>query len=586
MTIDPQETITRTQTTLVDLSYSLLRTKTFSVLVGFFVLSVLFDLVVLNLYPLSYGMDGPFYDIQIRSVATTGFPSSGDPPLVYYLFYLFSVPLGSMMGIKVAMALIGSSLVFPAFLVAKSLVPPQQEVRGDVVGLLSAFLMVFNVYYLRMIEDFVQNLFGIVFVLWFVYVFSYWLANPHNSQKTAATGLVGLAAILTHLYAAALVVTLATLGVVFYLLRRWRIEGSVGKRDLVVVAGGLVGGLVVVMLLVLLIPPLAQNFSKVLGFITDFWNDNPANITDDTNTFVVFITAPFVFGFLTLTRNIIESTEVSLVGDCKEKELQRLFMSITVAFLAVIIFLLGSPIFEGSWRMRFILLAFVPISLVSPLALLVVEDVIANVLEKRKHLQLATHSIAALMVLATLVSALTFVPTMGPTITEEQYDELVRINEVVFGEQHLVSNEVFVAAAFGMNYWIQLVFDQEAISPAQFEAEVNQTSEVTYYYLVTITQVAQPFNPPQSQPYSPFFPLGFELLPQGGMEQGSEGQSGPVIKVGTALAFTALVLGIGYQSPNQQPPGQQPPGDQPNLPPQISGGEVVFRGQYFALVQI
>ena len=67
--------------------------------------SFIFDLFSLTRYPLSYGRDGAFYNIQVRQILNYGFPNSGDPPVVYYLMAFFAILFGVTLGIKVAMVL-------------------------------------------------------------------------------------------------------------------------------------------------------------------------------------------------------------------------------------------------------------------------------------------------------------------------------------------------------------------------------------------------------------------------------------------------------------------------------------------------
>ncbi|MBI4813115.1 MAG: hypothetical protein HY802_01770 [Methanobacterium sp.] len=117
------------------------------ILIAIFIFSFALDIFVLTRYSLSYGIDGAFYDIQVRNILQHGFPISNDPPLAYYLLTPFVVLAGnSFLGVKLGMALMGSLLVFPAFLLTEC------YTRGKVGGskipaLLSAFMVTVNVNY-------------------------------------------------------------------------------------------------------------------------------------------------------------------------------------------------------------------------------------------------------------------------------------------------------------------------------------------------------------------------------------------------------------------------------------------------------
>ncbi|HII83821.1 MAG TPA: hypothetical protein HA271_03040 [Methanobacterium subterraneum] len=60
-------------------------------LIAIFIFSFTLDIYVLTRYSLSYGIDGAFYDIQVRNILQHGFPMSNDPPIVYYLLTPFVV---------------------------------------------------------------------------------------------------------------------------------------------------------------------------------------------------------------------------------------------------------------------------------------------------------------------------------------------------------------------------------------------------------------------------------------------------------------------------------------------------------------
>ncbi|MGZ7160114.1 MAG: hypothetical protein ACXVHR_06555, partial [Methanobacterium sp.] len=134
-------------------------------LFAIFIFSFILNMYVLTRYNISYGRDGPFYDLQILSIIQTGFPASNDPPLVYYLltpFVLFSG--NSFLGIKIGMALMGSLMVFPAYFLTQ-IFSKKLKVESKVPALLSAFLITINPFYFQMIGDFMQNLIGALFLL-------------------------------------------------------------------------------------------------------------------------------------------------------------------------------------------------------------------------------------------------------------------------------------------------------------------------------------------------------------------------------------------------------------------------------------
>jgi len=66
-----------------------------------------FYLEILTRHPLMYGIDGPYYLVQVRSLLETGRLEYGDPPLPFVLFAIFSIIFGGdlALGIKVCVAI-------------------------------------------------------------------------------------------------------------------------------------------------------------------------------------------------------------------------------------------------------------------------------------------------------------------------------------------------------------------------------------------------------------------------------------------------------------------------------------------------
>ena len=131
------------------------------ILVSIFIFSFILDMYVLTRYNISYGRDGPFYDLQVLSILQTGFPASNDPPLAYYLLSPFVMLSGnSFLGIKIGMAIIGSLMAFPAYFLTETF-SKKLKIESKVPALLSAFLITVNPFYFGMIGDFMQNLVGV-----------------------------------------------------------------------------------------------------------------------------------------------------------------------------------------------------------------------------------------------------------------------------------------------------------------------------------------------------------------------------------------------------------------------------------------
>ena len=106
------------------------------VLTGIVVLSFSLFMFSLLQYPISYGPDGPYYDIQVRYILRTGFPSSNDPPLLYYYLTPFVMITGdSYMGIKIGMSIISAAIAIPAFFLSALMINFMRSVVRSSAGL-------------------------------------------------------------------------------------------------------------------------------------------------------------------------------------------------------------------------------------------------------------------------------------------------------------------------------------------------------------------------------------------------------------------------------------------------------------------
>ena len=69
-----------------------------------------FYLEILTRHPLMYGIDGPYYLVQVRSLLEAGRLEYGDPPLSFVLFAIFSTIFGGALAfsIRVCVAIFGA----------------------------------------------------------------------------------------------------------------------------------------------------------------------------------------------------------------------------------------------------------------------------------------------------------------------------------------------------------------------------------------------------------------------------------------------------------------------------------------------
>lgn len=109
--------------------------------------------------PLLFGIDGPYYYIQLRSIHDKGFIKYPDPPLAFYLLYLFALMLKDIvMGIKIGSILLILLTIIPTYYLISRLF-------SNYSALISCTFLALTPALLRMCFDFIKNGVGLLFMV-------------------------------------------------------------------------------------------------------------------------------------------------------------------------------------------------------------------------------------------------------------------------------------------------------------------------------------------------------------------------------------------------------------------------------------
>ena len=175
------------------LKKSMLR-KTDAVFLAIFIVIVFSTyMLILNRFPLLYGIDGPYYLIQLEYIARYGRMKYADPPLAFYLFYLFTLIFGDpTFSIRLALSLT----------IALSAIPLYLMLRIHGFNTVSIFLTMFIYYFstglLRLTGDFLKNATGLIFVTLTILFTSMYVKRGGKIYLVLALASVALAG-LTHI---------------------------------------------------------------------------------------------------------------------------------------------------------------------------------------------------------------------------------------------------------------------------------------------------------------------------------------------------------------------------------------------------
>jgi hypothetical protein len=331
------------------------------ILLAIFIFSFLLDLYVLTRYSFSYGIDGAFYDIQVRNIIQYGFPMSNDPPLAYYLLTPGVILTGnSFLGIKISMALMGSLLAFPAYFLTECY-SRGKNVGSKVPALLSAFMVTVNINYFAMIGDYMQNLVGVLFLSIFLYFAIRWFEDITQWKRYGVLTVLFLVLnLLTHIYTGALAVILFFALLVFSIVVKKIKTGKFPIFDLKILGILSIGVLVCFLILFLVYPVMYTKFSTVISF----FNSSSSTVTEGrivTSPFtgMIFCSLPYLVGVLSAILILYQGLKEKITtphGMNRNGLLAWLYLGLA-AIIAVLSFIPSSQ-----YQSRFLLMAFLPIA--------------------------------------------------------------------------------------------------------------------------------------------------------------------------------------------------------------------------------
>ena len=487
-------------------------------LFSIFIFSFILDMYVLTRYSLSYGMDGPFYDLQVLNILKTGLPASNDPPLVYYILTPFVLVSGnSFLGIKIGMALVGSLMAFPAFLLTE-MFSEKLDIESKIPALLSAFLITVNIFYFQLIGDFMQNLVGVFFLLLLIYFTVKWMQNPEEWKKYGTLAIaILLCNIFTHIYTGILAVILF----VSLLLFNWILisykTGKVemkGLKILGIVSILVIGGLAV---LFSVYPYMFSKFTTVLSFLN---NSSTLSSNLAGGNFVnpiIFLTVPFILGVLVtiyvLYNGIKEKIDVKRKVVSRRTLLAWVYLIMTVVLISLVV----APSVDSQYKSRFIELAFVPIALMVPLGLKFIENWLSKRYPSKKRLKLGLISLmAVLFAISSFYTATGEFSSMGPSITSDQYNDLISLKENLTSN-NIDTNGIILVNDYHTGYWVEYVLGMQVETGNL--SEIQKEYPNRSIYAVTLTQNSQSQLKGSSEySWNPLLPYSF---PFGGWNLGN-----------------------------------------------------------------
>jgi hypothetical protein len=382
-----------------------------------FVLGFGFYLYILTRHSLIYGIDGPYYLTQVRSLLENGRLVYGDPPLAFFIFAGFTLVFGRdvTFGIRVGVALFSALSTFPIYFLIRKVT------NFKVAGYAAMLACIFSVPHIRLMNDLLKNAIGAFFLLCFVYYLHCLAVEKENRKNLLFSTVFLLLTGATHIldFGVALLFLMSYLILALFL--------GVNRKNFVKNAGTLLLITLIFGILVFLtFPSLFADFYKGLAFLQDLFKETGQSSP------LLFLFNPMegVFILPILATGVVLSFYEWRTG---KREATLAIAAFTIAGL-----LLSLPFIPHEWLWRFLLMEFIPIAFIVGYSMSKMETKI-------------TLTILILLSLFPLIlQGIAGSGPMRPTIQEEDYTELELIGEFV------LSNSVIVVEP-RIGYWFQYI---------------------------------------------------------------------------------------------------------------------------------
>jgi hypothetical protein len=125
--------------------------------------------------PLLFGIDGPYYYIQVSSILNHGYIKYPDPPLAFYILTFFALLTHDIiLGIKVGSVFIMLLTLYVIYFLVK-------QIGGEISGYSASLFYVFSPYLARLNVDFLKNSMGLLFLM--LTIFYYYKSTKEKNWK-------------------------------------------------------------------------------------------------------------------------------------------------------------------------------------------------------------------------------------------------------------------------------------------------------------------------------------------------------------------------------------------------------------------
>ncbi len=154
----------------------------------------------------------------------------------------------------------------------------------------------------------------------------------------------------------------------------------------------------------------------------------------------------------------------------------------------VLVSLSVMPSIDSQYQGRFMMLAFVPIALMVPLGLKYIEKWLSTKYPSKKKLKVGLITLmAVIFAMSSFYGATEEFSSMGPSITTEQYNDLVQI-KASYLDGEIDSNGIIVVNDYHTGYWAEYVLGMQVETGNADEVQTKYPDRIIYALTLTENQ--------------------------------------------------------------------------------------------------
>ena len=384
-----------------------------------FVITVGFIVYELKYFssPLLFGIDGPYYYIQVMNILNTGYLKYLDPPLAFYALATFSMIIGDIViGIKIGsviLSLLGALVLY--FLV--------KELGGVISGVVSAITYVFSAALIRMVFDLIKNAIGLVPLIASL-LFTYLALRKHRFHYSVIASVLIIMTCLIHVLDFG-VLTLFILLITIVVVIKHRDDAKFVLPQVIATLSLIIMGL-------LIMPEVVGNdLSKGLSFINELLKGKGTDILENPQSILTTL-YPLLIGIS------------GLILSMRFVRYKRYFVAIT----ALIIIGLSIPFIPRNFLWRFNLVTLI---LTSPILSLFVG------IQRGLKTKIALTFLVLGIIMPQFINQTLL---LRPSIPEFEYKELEALIQIS------PPNAYFIAPDPRLKYWIETLTPRVALRPS------------------------------------------------------------------------------------------------------------------------